>query len=119
MILLVKIMCAVELSVCIGVFGCECLSSTSVVRMGTAHFVLMNNAPTSASTAELITALITCKMFRTVPVFHGMTLSLDMKKCPLVRLCASALERYHSLLRIARTMSDAWKVYMVSSCVAT
>ena len=49
---------------------------------GTANFVSMNSAPNSASAAELITALMICKKFRTAPLPRGMSLSLDMKKCP-------------------------------------
>ena len=79
---LVRMPCAVELSVCMDVLGCGCPNSTSGVRMGTANFALMNSAPNYASAAELITALVICEKFRRAPLFYGMSSSLDMKKCP-------------------------------------
>ena len=81
-ILLVRTPYTVELSVCMGIFGCGCPNSTSVVHMGTTNCALINSAPNSASAAELITALIICKMSRTALLFRGMSLSLDMKKHP-------------------------------------
>ena len=90
---LVRTPCAVELSVCIGVFGCGWPNSTSVVRIGTANFALMKSAPNSASAAELITALMICEMLRMAPLLRGISSSLDMKKCPPARLRAFASER--------------------------
>ena len=78
---LVRTLCAVELSICMGVFGCRCPNPTSGVRMGSANFALMNSAPNSASAAELITALIICETFKTAQLFRGMSSLLDMKKC--------------------------------------
>ena len=57
--------CAVELSVWIGVRVCGWPKSSSIVRMDMAVFVLMNNAPSSASAADDMTDLIICDMLRT------------------------------------------------------
>ena len=59
--------CAVKLSVCIGVRVWGWPNSLSAVRMETAVFELMNNAPTSASVADDMTDLIICDMLRTAP----------------------------------------------------
>ena len=77
-ILLVSSACAVELSVCIGdcVWGWP--NSASVVRMDTAVFALMNNAPSSASAADDMTDLIICDMLRTAPLFIGTSSSPAM-----------------------------------------
>ena len=102
-----------------GVFGCGCPNLTSVVQMGTANFAFMNSAPNSASAAELITALIFYEIFRTAPLFRGISLLLDMKKCPLARFLTLASDRYYASLWIARIISDAWKVSTASSCEGT
>ena len=62
---------AVLLSTCMGVWGCLCLISSRVVRTGIASRALMNIAPTSASAAEDITALISWAMVSTAPLFGG------------------------------------------------
>ncbi len=77
-ILLVSSACAVELSVCIGVRVWGWPNSSSVVRMETAVFALMNNAPSSASAADDMTDLIICHMLRTAPLFIGMPSSPAM-----------------------------------------
>ena len=78
MILLVSSVCAVELSVCIGVCVWGWPNSSSVVRMETAVFALMNNAPSSASAADDMTDLIICDMLRTAPLFIGISSSPPM-----------------------------------------
>ena len=45
--------------------------SNNVVWMGTDNFALMKSAPNSVSSAELITALITCEILRMAPLFCG------------------------------------------------
>ena len=87
-ILLVNSACAVELSVCIGVCVWGWPDSSSVVRMDTAVFVLMNNAPSSASAADDMTDLIICDMLRTAPLFIGISSSPAMNMWPPARLRA-------------------------------
>ncbi len=87
-ILLVSSACAVELSVWIGVRVCGCPNSLSVVRMEMAVFVLMNNAPSSASAADDMTDLIICDMLRTEPLYIGISLSPAMNMCLPARLQA-------------------------------
>ena len=70
-ILLVSSVCAVELLVCIGVRGWGWPNSSSIVHMEMAVFVLMNNAPSSASAVNDVTDLIICDMLRTAPLFVG------------------------------------------------
>ena len=77
-ILLVSSACAVELSVCIGVRVWGWPNSSSVVRMDTAVFVLMNNAPSSASAADDMSDLIICDMLRTALIFIGISSSPAM-----------------------------------------
>ena len=62
---------AVELSVCIGVRVWGWPNSSSVVCMEAAVFVLMNNAPSSASAVNNMTDLIICDMLRTALLFVG------------------------------------------------
>ena len=57
-ILLVSSVCVVKLLVWMGVRGCGCPNSPSVRCMDTAVLALMNSAPSSASAADDITALI-------------------------------------------------------------
>ncbi len=78
--------CAVELSVWIGVHVYGWPNSSSVVRMETAVFVLMNNAPSSASAADDMTDLIICDMLRMAPLFIGILSSPAMNMCPLAVL---------------------------------
>ncbi len=87
-ILLVSSACAVELSVCIGVCDWGWPNSSSVVRMDTAVFALMNNAPSSASAADDMTDLIICDMLRTAPLFIGISSSPAMNMCPPARIRA-------------------------------
>ena len=77
-ILLVSSACAMELSVCIGVRVWGWPNSSSVVRMDTAVFALMNNAPSSASAADDMTDFIICDMLRTAPLFIGISSSPAM-----------------------------------------
>ena len=62
---------AVDLSVCIGVFGCRCPSSSSVFLAGTTSLQFINSAPSSASAADDITAFIIRETFITAPLFAG------------------------------------------------
>ena len=87
-ILLVSSVCAVELSVCIGVRVWGWPNSSSVVRMDMAVFALMNNAPSSASAADDMTDLIICDMLRTAPLFIGISSSPAMNMWPPARLRA-------------------------------
>jgi hypothetical protein len=57
-ILLVSSMCVVELPVWIGVHICGWPSSLSILCIATAILALMNSAPSFASAAEDITALL-------------------------------------------------------------
>ena len=81
-ILLVSSACAVELSVCIGVRVWGWPNSSSIVRMETAVFALMNNAPSSSSVADDMTDLIICDMLRTAPLFIGISSSPAMNMWP-------------------------------------
>ena len=67
--------CAVELSVCMGVRVWGWPNSSSVVRMETVVFVLMNNVPSSASVADDMTDLIICNILRTALLFIGISSS--------------------------------------------
>ena len=79
---------AMALSVCSGVGGCLCPSSSNMIRMYTASRAIMYNPASSASVADDITFFMICAMFNTAPLFGGMGVSLDRKKCPPARLRA-------------------------------
>ncbi len=106
-ILLVSSACTVALLVCIGVLGCGWPSSTSVWRIETAVFALMNRAPSSASAVDDMTAQIICKILRTAPLLKGMSSFLAMNMCPPVQLKDFGSDKYDVSLWIAKTMSLA------------
>ena len=91
---------AVELSVCIGVGGWGCPSSSSVVFSGNAAFALMNSPPSSASAADAITALMMLATFNTAPLFGGNGSSDDKinvhRLCFLLCSCSSMTRRCES-----------------------
>ncbi len=64
---------AVELLVCMGVQVCGCPISSRVRCMETTILALMNSAPSSASAADDITALIICDMLSTTPLLMGIS----------------------------------------------
>ncbi len=72
-ILLASSAWAVKLLVWMGVQVCRCPISSSVHCMQTAVLALMNNAPSLASAADDISALIICKILSTPPLLMGMS----------------------------------------------
>ncbi len=70
-ILLVSSARAVKLSFCMGVKNCGCHIFLQMSCMETAILVLMNIAPSLASAANDITALIIWDMFSTAPLMMG------------------------------------------------
>ncbi len=55
-----------------------------------------------------------CAIVRMAPLFGGLAVLLDMKKCLPAQLCAFDLERYNALLCPMRTMSLAWYMTIAS-----
>ncbi len=92
-ILLVSSACVVKLSIWMGVHDCECPISLSVLCMDTAILALMNSAPSLASAANDITALIICKIFNTAPLFMGISSMPAMNIWPLALLQDFGSER--------------------------
>ena len=80
--------CTAKFSVWVGVLGCRCPISDSVVFCGTASLALIYIAPISASVADVITILMIWAMFKTAPLLAGIAALLDMKKCPPALLLA-------------------------------
>ena len=76
-------------------------------RIKTAVFAFINRAPSSASAADDMTARIICEMFRTAPLFVGMSSFADMNMCPPARLRSLGSDKYDVLLWMVRTMSLA------------
>jgi hypothetical protein len=72
-ILLVRSAWAVEFSVWMGVHGCGCPISLNVHHIETTVLAWINNAPTLASAADDIIALIFCKILSTAPLLMGMS----------------------------------------------
>ncbi len=103
-ILLVISACAIALLLCIGVCGCGWPSSASIWHIEMAVFALMNRVPSSASTADDMTAQIICKILRTAPLLKGMSSFPAMNMCPPVRLQDFGLDKFDALLWIAKTM---------------
>ncbi len=91
--------------------------NSRVWRAGIVSLQLMESAPTSASAAEDMTALIICAIVRMMPLFGGLAVLLDMKKCQPARLHVFDLDRYDAMLCPARTMSLAWYVTILSGLV--
>ncbi len=106
-ILLVNSMCAIVLSVWMGVRGCGCPNSSNVHRIDTAVLALMNSAPSSASAADDITVLIICEMFNTAPLLMGISSVLAINTWPPARLRAFGLDKYDGSLWMASFMSLA------------
>ena len=80
--LFVTTACAAKLLVCIGVFGCGCPISDSVIICGTASLALMYIAPISDSTADVMTAFMIWVIFNMAPLLSGMEISMDKKTIP-------------------------------------
>lgn len=76
-ILFVTTPCAVELSVWMGVAGCLCPISSSVILIGMAAFAFKNTAPNSASAADDMTAFIIVDIVKTAPLLGGNATSSD------------------------------------------
>jgi hypothetical protein len=117
-ILLVSIAWAVELLVCMGVQVCGGPISLRVHCMETAVLALMNSAPSLASTADDITALIICYMLSTAPLLMGMSSLPAMNMWPPALLQALGSDRYNALLWIASLMLLAQYVMIAASCDA-
>ncbi len=117
-ILLMSSAWAVKLSVCMGVQVCGCSISLRVHCMETAVLALMNNAPSLASAANDITALIICDMLSTAPLLMGMSSVPAMNMWLPALLRALGSDRYNALLCIASLMSLAQYVMIASSCDA-
>ena len=76
-------------------------------RSGTASRQLMKREVSSASAAEDMTDFMIWEMVMTAPLFGGVLVSLDMKKCPPPLLRAFDSERYEESLCTTSTMSLA------------
>ncbi len=107
-ILLVSSTWAVALLVWMGVRGCGCPNSSNVHCIDTAVFALMNSAPSLASAANDITALIICEMFNTAPLLMGISSMPAINMWPQAWLQAFGSDKYDASLWMASFMSLAW-----------
>ena len=82
---------AIALSVCRGVGGCLCPSSLLMILMNTALCAIMYSPASSTSVADDMTFLIMCAIMSTTPLFGGMVVLLERKKCPPALLRALGL----------------------------
>ena len=73
---------AIALLVCIGVGSCLCPISSRMILMYTASLAMMYSAVISASVVDDMTCLIMCAILRIAPLFAGIPVSSDRKKCP-------------------------------------
>ena len=91
--LLVMMPCAVVLSVCMGEDDCLWPIYSRACWTITASQQLIKRAASLTSVEEDMTTLMIWAIVMTAPLFGGVAVSLDMKKCPLVRLQDFDLER--------------------------
>ena len=63
---------AVELSVCIGVWGCGQPISMSLLRSGIIFLAVIYSAAISASYADAIIVIMICAIFKTGPLSFGL-----------------------------------------------
>lgn len=82
---------AVELSVWMGVGGWGCPISSRICLIYTVSLALVHSAPSSASAADDMTALMICAMFRMDPLGGGMSSLFNRKKCPPTLLLAPGM----------------------------
>ena len=73
---------------------------------------LMNIAPSSASAADDMTALIILEIVNTAPLLGGKYVFVDIDKFPPALLLDSVLERYEASLWPSRTISLVCYVIM-------
>ena len=88
-ILLLMMPSAVELSVWMGVRGCACPMASRIFLIWTDSRALMKRPPSSASAAEVMTALMIVETVRMAPLSGGMGSSFERKKCPPTLLRAA------------------------------
>ena len=77
-----------------GVGRSLCLISSSAWRASMVYLQLMNSAPSSASAADDMTALMILAIANTYPLLGGNAVLLDINKFPPDMLQAFVLERY-------------------------
>jgi hypothetical protein len=85
--------------------------------MYTALRAIIHRPANLASVADEITCLIMCAMLRMAPLFCGMVLLFERKKCPQALLRAFVSLRQLALLCAASTILLAMNVSTASSCV--
>ncbi len=114
--LLLAIHIAVLLSICIGVLGYLCPISCSVFLQGTASWALINIAPSSASAADDMTALMIWAVLSTAPLLAGSSSFSERKKWPPALLHALGSLRCNASLCSASIILLALYVTIVSGC---
>jgi hypothetical protein len=104
----------------VGLDGSSALTvsySSKVCRIGTASFVLMNNAPSSACAADDMTNFMTCATFSTAPLSGSVSLCFLVKKKWLPALLrALGSLRYDTSLWMTSFVSLAFYVATALSC---
>ena len=83
------------------------------------YLQLMNSAPSSASAADDMTALMILAIANTYPLLGGNAVLLDINKFPPDMLQAFVSERYEAFLWPTKTISLAWYVRTASGYEAT
>ena len=73
---------AVVLSVCIGVGGCVCTTSSSDWRAEMASLQLIKSAPSSDSASDDMTSLMILEIVNTYLLLGGNAVLFEMKKFP-------------------------------------
>ena len=109
---------AFVLSIFIGVGNCVCPISYRAWHAGMYYFQLMKSAPSSASAADDMTALMILAIVNTATLLGGNSVLFDMKKYPPDLLLGFVSERYEASLWPARTISLAWYVSIESGWVS-
>ncbi len=97
--------CAVALLVWMEVQCCGCPNSSNVHCIDTDVLALMNSAPSSASAANDITALIICEMFNMALLLMGISSMPAINMWSLAWLQAFGSDKYDASLWMASFMS--------------
>ena len=87
-------------------------------RAGMSSLQLINSVPSSASTADEMTALMVLAIVNTNPLLGRNSVSLDIKKFPPDLLLYIFWEKYNAFLWPTRTISPACYVIMSYGWVA-
>ena len=109
--------CAAKFSVYIGVLGCGCPISDSVILCGTASLALIYIALISASDADVMTALMIWDILKTASLLAGIAALLDMKNSlrPCSLLLVHSGKRHHCGMTTPCHLHGRWWLLLLGT----